>query len=165
MRHFLSFCALRKIKKLMRERGSKCATFAQNHNIWTHWMWVCQIDSVFTVLCLLKNIVHQTDKSHVTIIFSLVSWHSGTGIWTPDLLRESQDSGVVTITLHEDCAAKKNSLLFEFEKNEIIVFSCFHLSKTLLSISVTRSRDFARNWRFLKATRALKFPLRALREI
>ena len=28
--------ALREIKKPMREEGSKCATFAQNHNIWTH---------------------------------------------------------------------------------------------------------------------------------
>ncbi len=36
MRHFLGFRALREIQKLMRERGSKCATFAQNHNIWTH---------------------------------------------------------------------------------------------------------------------------------
>ncbi len=38
MRHFLGFRALREIQKSMRERGSKCATFAQNHNIWTHWM-------------------------------------------------------------------------------------------------------------------------------
>ena len=39
MRHFLVFRALREIWKSMRERGSKCATFAQNHNIWTHWGW------------------------------------------------------------------------------------------------------------------------------
>ena len=37
MRHFLGFRALREIEKSVRERGSKCATFAQNHNIWTHW--------------------------------------------------------------------------------------------------------------------------------
>ncbi len=36
MRHFLGSRALREIQKSMRERGSKCATFAQNHNIWTH---------------------------------------------------------------------------------------------------------------------------------
>ncbi len=36
MPHFFVSRALREIKKTMRERGSKCATFAQNH-IWTHW--------------------------------------------------------------------------------------------------------------------------------
>ena len=36
MRHFLGFRALHEIQKLMREKGSKCATFAQKHNIWTH---------------------------------------------------------------------------------------------------------------------------------
>ncbi len=30
--------ALREIKKSMREEESKCATFAQDHNIWTHWL-------------------------------------------------------------------------------------------------------------------------------
>ncbi len=39
MCHFLGFRALREIHKSMRERGSKCATFAQNHNIWTHCAW------------------------------------------------------------------------------------------------------------------------------
>ncbi len=28
-----------KLKKSMREEGSKYATFAQNHNIWTHCIW------------------------------------------------------------------------------------------------------------------------------
>ncbi len=36
MCHFLFFCALHKIQNLLHKRGSKCATFAQNHNIWTH---------------------------------------------------------------------------------------------------------------------------------
>ncbi len=35
MRHFLGSRALREIQKSMRKRGSKCATFVQNH-IWTH---------------------------------------------------------------------------------------------------------------------------------
>ncbi len=47
-----TFCvsrALRKIQRSMRERGSKCATFAQNHNIWTHWMMRVHMDDAQTL--------------------------------------------------------------------------------------------------------------------
>ncbi len=61
------------------------------------------------------------------------------------------------------------------EKERILpLFSLFsqaqkgnQLSASLASVpanSVTRSRDFARKWRFLEAARALKIGPRALRE-
>ncbi len=48
MRHLFVSRALREIQKSMREKGSKCATFAQNHNIWTHCSAL-----FFQVLCAL----------------------------------------------------------------------------------------------------------------
>ena len=42
MRHFLGFRALCEIQKSMRERGSKCATFAQNLDTLVVYLCACE---------------------------------------------------------------------------------------------------------------------------
>ncbi len=66
MCHLFVSRALRKIQKSMREKGSKCATFAQNPNIWTHLVrntlelfLVCLFVCILTVLCQGPQPIHE----------------------------------------------------------------------------------------------------------